>query len=284
MAWFKVDDNFYDHPKVDELSLEAVGIWLLCGTYSARHLTDGFIPTRRAYRMGADEHVLEELTESGLWHEVEGGYQFHNWAEYQPTRDSVEESRKKERDRKREYRRNKRGKYTGQQPDVPTVSHRDNTGPSQGESHQPDPTRPDPLIQSTANAEDDTESDFNEWYQNYPRKEGKGQARKAFKAALKKTDLETLKAGLAAYNKTVEGKEKKYIAMPATWLNGERWADDTTGLPQGIDPDEILGPDYKMPPDPPEGLTMQEEIEFKQQWREQRKAERLEEARRKVQQ
>ena len=53
---------------------------------------------------------------------------------------------------------------------------------------------------------------------------------------------------------------------------------------QEIDPDEILGPDYKMPPDPPEGLTMQEEMEFKQQWREQRKAERLEEARRKVNQ
>ena len=144
MAWFKVDDNFYDHPKVDELSLEAVGVWLLCGTYSARHLTDGYIPVRRAYRMGADENVIQELTEAELWHEVEGGYQFHNWSEYQPTKDSVEEARKKERDRKREYRRNKQGQYTGQQEDVPEVSQRDSTRDSQRPSDQPDPTRPDP--------------------------------------------------------------------------------------------------------------------------------------------
>ena len=235
MAWFKVDDNFYDHPKVDELSIEAVGAWLLCGTYSARHLTDGYIPTRRAYRMGATDNVIQELIDAELWHVVEGGYQFHNWSEYQPTRESVEEARQKERDRKREYRRNKRGQYAGQQQDVPEVSQRDSTRDSQRPSVQPDPTRPDPLISSTADAEDDTEAAFNDWYKNYPRKEGKGQARKAFKAAIKKTDLETMKAGLEKYIQSVEGKDKQFIAMPATWLNGERWDDDYDTQASGDD-------------------------------------------------
>ena len=152
MAWFKVDDNFYDHPKVDDLSLEAVGVWLLCGTYSARHLTDGLVPTRRAQRMGATETVIGELVDAGLWHEVDDGYQFHNWAEYQPTKGRVEEARAKERERKRKYRRDKAGQYTGQEQDSPDLSQRDNPRTSQRdtpdvsqvESHQPDPTRPDP--------------------------------------------------------------------------------------------------------------------------------------------
>lgn len=68
------------------------------------------------------------------------------------------------------------------------------------------------------------------------------------------------------------------LKSQATRDTGKVLAHDT----QDIDPDQILGPDYKMPPDPPEGLTMQEELEFTRKWREQRKAERLEEARRKV--
>lgn len=261
VAWFKVDDNFYDHPKVDDLSLEAVGLWLLCGTYSARHLTDGFIPTRRAYRMGATEETVAELVDAELWEVVDGGYQYRNWAEYQPTKASVEEGRRKERERKRRYRRDKRGRYTGVPVEVPSgvqdgvpsgvpeVSQWDRQGDSLGvsreESHQPDPTRPVPLISSDSVVEkhtDSVESLFEDWYKDYPRKEGKGQARRAFKGALKKTDLATLKAGLQRYVKSVEGKDKQFIAMPATWLNGERWDDDYTPIREEFDPWKIKSP------------------------------------------
>jgi hypothetical protein len=68
--------------------------------------------------------------------------------------------------------------------------------------------------------------EFVDWYSGYPRKIGKGQALKAFKAARKKTDLATLKAGLARYAAEVAGKDQGFIAHPATWLNGERWLDD----------------------------------------------------------
>lgn len=111
MAWFKVDDNFYDHPKVDELSLEAVGLWTLCGTYAARHLTDGFIPHRRVTRLGGDPDTAAELVDAELWEETDGGYTFLNWHDYQPTKNKVESRRETDRDRKRKQRRNKTGQF-----------------------------------------------------------------------------------------------------------------------------------------------------------------------------
>lgn len=144
MAWFKVDDNFYDHPKVDELSLAAVGLWLLTGTYCARQLTDGFIPTRRIEKLGGNnDAVIAELVSAGLWDEADGGYQFHDWGEYQPTKDSVESKRESDRERKRRQRRNPSGQFEesarshGGTPDGITAE-------SRVESHRPGPARPDP--------------------------------------------------------------------------------------------------------------------------------------------
>lgn len=76
--------------------------------------------------------------------------------------------------------------------------------------------------------EKDSDQEFEDWYQAYPRKDAKGQARKAFKAALKKTDLGTLARGRDLYVAQIkaEGTERRYIKLPSTWLNGECWDDD----------------------------------------------------------
>ena len=69
---------------------------------------------------------------------------------------------------------------------------------------------------------------FDEWWEHYPKKVGKGQARTAFKRALKKIDLDTLMDGtrqLAAHHQQA-GTDKKFIPNPSTWLNGERWDDE----------------------------------------------------------
>ena len=68
---------------------------------------------------------------------------------------------------------------------------------------------------------------FAAWYAAYPKKVGKGAAERAFKAALKKTDLDTLIAGRDRYIAATRDTDPKFIANPATWLNGERWADET---------------------------------------------------------
>lgn len=70
------------------------------------------------------------------------------------------------------------------------------------------------------------EAEFEEWWEVYPKKVAKGQARKAFMAAIKKTDLATLKAKAQAIDRSCDDR---FIPHPATWLNGERWLDDPGG-------------------------------------------------------
>lgn len=79
---------------------------------------------------------------------------------------------------------------------------------------------------------------FEVWWKAYPRKLGKGQARKAFAGALKKTTFEVLLEGAKRYAGQREGQDPTYTAHPATWLNGERWLDESTGLQSEISPEE----------------------------------------------
>lgn len=90
MVWFKVDDSFYDHPKTEELSDSAIALWTRAGSYCARHLTDGFISHRKADRMCDNPATaITELVDAGLWERESDGYRFHDWHEYQPTREEA---------------------------------------------------------------------------------------------------------------------------------------------------------------------------------------------------
>jgi hypothetical protein len=74
--------------------------------------------------------------------------------------------------------------------------------------------------------ENDINEQFNDFWAVYPRKKGKGQARRAFEKALEKTDLDTILAGVAAYVTNEDMDDPQFIAHPSTWLNGERWEDE----------------------------------------------------------
>jgi len=83
--------------------------------------------------------------------------------------------------------------------------------------------------------------EFDEWYALYPRKEAKGAALKAFKAARKKVDAGTLMTGVREYvdHMKRERTERKFIPYPATWLNREQWTDalDAASAPAAyVDP------------------------------------------------
>lgn len=72
----------------------------------------------------------------------------------------------------------------------------------------------------------DSDRLFEQWWSEVPRKVGKGQARTAFRSALGKAPFDTLLAGIRRYQAEREGQEDRYTKHPATWLNGECWADD----------------------------------------------------------
>lgn len=121
MAWFKVDDGFYDHPKVEELPNAAVGLWVKAGTWCAKHETDGVIPATRVKAFKGTASQTRALIECGLWSQTTTNsgakaYSFRDWFDYQPSREEREEERqiwrekkKRERERKLDQVRNGRG-------------------------------------------------------------------------------------------------------------------------------------------------------------------------------
>lgn len=78
---------------------------------------------------------------------------------------------------------------------------------------------------------------FEAFWKAYPRREAKGAATKAYLKALDKTSPEMLSGCALAYASKMANTEKKFVKMPATWLNQECWTDE------GISPESAATPD-----------------------------------------
>jgi hypothetical protein len=115
MGWVRIDDGFADHPKIARVG--PFGTWMqiqaLC--YANKNLTDGFIPfavargfMARADRIDGEGRIWttgefsgvvghdpddtdwpELLVEVGIWEPRPGGYQIHDYPEYQLTKAEI---------------------------------------------------------------------------------------------------------------------------------------------------------------------------------------------------
>ncbi len=175
MTWFKIDDTFYDHPKVIELGLDVVGAWTLAGSWCARHLSDGAITLGQMRRLGVTEDHAQTLVDAGLWERIdERTFTFRDWHDYQPTRAEELERKRQARDRMRDLRARRQGvsannedvraNSTGSSDDVLDGDVANVPDSSSHDVRNPDPTRPDPVAEATERA---------------PRKRGASSAKKA---------------------------------------------------------------------------------------------------------
>jgi len=113
VSWFKVDDNLHSHKKATKAGVEAMGLWVLAGSWAADQLTDGWVPNYMAQRWaGNSAKLAARLVSVGLWtageHDGDSGWWFHQWAERQPARADVEAKRVDARERMRQARSSKR--------------------------------------------------------------------------------------------------------------------------------------------------------------------------------
>ncbi|MFI5985098.1 hypothetical protein ACIBEA_30055 [Streptomyces sp. NPDC051555] len=91
MPWFKIDDSAHSHPKFMRAGNAALGLWLRCGSYSAQHLLEGFIPKSVVKPFGGTPAQVRKLLEAGLWHDAghdckrcpqpTDGYMIHDYFE-----------------------------------------------------------------------------------------------------------------------------------------------------------------------------------------------------------
>lgn len=104
MAWVKIDDQFYDHPKFAETGALGIALWACGLAYCNKHLTDGRIPRGQVGRFcdleGADPHaVAARLVNAGLWDDDGTAYWVHDYHDHQPSADTIKAKREKERER-----------------------------------------------------------------------------------------------------------------------------------------------------------------------------------------
>ncbi len=103
MPWFKIHDGFDSDPKILAAGNSAMGLWTRCGAWSMKQLTDGHVPHDIA-RIYGKKRDIQRLVEVGLWVECDGGYRFHKWEKYQPSKQKVEDDRAAAAERQRRSR------------------------------------------------------------------------------------------------------------------------------------------------------------------------------------
>lgn len=85
MTWFKVDDKISFHAKVLKAKNAAFGAWVRIGAWCAERETDGVIPFEAAVLMASPEE-LATLVKVELLHELEEGFQVHDYLAYNPSK------------------------------------------------------------------------------------------------------------------------------------------------------------------------------------------------------
>lgn len=94
MAWARMDDQFYDHPKVlalleHEDGLAAIGLWSLALGWAKRHAdpydpdSAGSIPASLPRRLGGSTELAKLLVGVGLWTATGDGWKIHDFAHWQ---------------------------------------------------------------------------------------------------------------------------------------------------------------------------------------------------------
>jgi hypothetical protein len=111
--------------------------------------------------------------------------------------------------------------------------------PATGDAAPLPPTAPDPCqytgsqkaLNSEENSEEESESppsensQFERFWVAYPKRVARRVAAKAFAAALKRADVETIIAGALRYATERASEDPKFTKHPSTWLNGDCWED-----------------------------------------------------------
>ena len=233
--FIKISHNIVENPKIVTLSCEARWAYLESLVYAARNFTDGLIDRRILHQRWSD-HVIEELThndENPSWIMLDNGdVQIYAFSEWQMTAAKRAEIKEK---------RSRAGQISG------AVRRETNTTG----------TRVQQVFEQNANKnelelEEELEKNkplaissplFDEFWQLWPRREGKANAVKAWQKATKKISESDLIEKVRAYVTSPTLPQAQFVPHAATWLNGERWNDEPD--PVRHDPDAWMNQDVK---------------------------------------
>lgn len=118
--WFKVDDQLAFHRKTLTAGNAAMGLWVRAGSWlrkpgNARPGHPGLLTLAEARTMGTAAEV-NRLIAAELWEKTTlngaKAVRFHDWAEFQPTADELDDKRSVWAERKKRQRHHRAGDHT----------------------------------------------------------------------------------------------------------------------------------------------------------------------------
>ena len=237
MPRINLDLNFLDHPKIVSLPPLTQLLFIRSLLYCARHLTDGRFPKTAigllahdlAVASGENLHSVqlsmsEQLIKGGLWDDSGSEIAVHDYLDYQLSRSQVTQLSEKHK---------KSGRLGGLAKAVANAKRT----PSKKLANLY------PLTNTNTNIQEEgiggvTIKDiytrqaelFWRTYKPNPRKVGKGAVEKWFITHRPTNEVfAQMLARLSLLNESMKWAESggKWIPGPMTWLNQERWKDDT---------------------------------------------------------
>lgn len=111
MPWVRLDDRFPSHRKVALLSDRAFRLYVSALCWASENLTEGKILDRElplVARLRGAKAAAKELEEARLWDRFDGGYEIHDFLEYNPDRARVQADREANAARQKAFRDRKR--------------------------------------------------------------------------------------------------------------------------------------------------------------------------------
>lgn len=213
MSWVKLDDGFYDNPKILRVGLVGAGLYTSGLAYAARKLTDGFLSHHAVTMLVHDdqEHrddLIARLVNAGLWQPVAGGFQVHDFLDYNPPAAYVRAERDAAKDRMRRLRSGDvRANMSRSSPDVP------------------DPV-PVPVPGSVPRSDKSKKTlGFAQFWLSYPKKRHKPDAEKAWCRIAGDECTDAIVAGVLRW-KTSDAWSRGFIEDPGRFLRQRQWEDD----------------------------------------------------------
>ena len=110
MSWVKLDDAFFSNRKVRAVSVQASHLAIAGLCFCAQNENDGHLLDddvrliANMAKVGPVSKLLEELVKVGIWERENGGFAVHDFLEYNPSHNELEQKRAATKKRVTAYR------------------------------------------------------------------------------------------------------------------------------------------------------------------------------------
>lgn len=253
-GYARLSNDFWqdrDVLKLRRRNPSAALLYVMAISWCSDHASDGIIAEDELlYVLNASDEDVSDLAASGLLlrGSDEGCYVIRNYLKYQNSAEQIEQAKEKVKERqrrKRERDANKTVTDSDNESVTPMSFNQEPRTKNQKNSSDEEfslPQTPSQAEGAAESADEDYPLRFEQFWETYPRKNGKRKAFEAWRKARRKTN-NTFLISKAAQYAADPNREPGYTLTPANWLDGEHWDDDP--LPAKPEPTARPSPSAK---------------------------------------